>query len=139
MILTILVCLVVGVVSQPPGGGPQTTTTTTTASTISVTDPHITVWTKSTGYGNSAYKSILTDVTAIYYNTSYVWISTNSVPSYTIGPTWGDDNNTVTAQNFTYLFTRTPSNNTGTKSTVRGNLTSKTKSFRFSSNLFIYF
>lgn len=56
-------------------------------------------WKTSTGTGFGDYQA---DVLAIYYNTTFVWISTNSIPSYTIGGTSGDwpyNDNTAAPQN----------------------------------------
>ena len=48
-----------------------------------VSNPVITSWTKTTGLG---YKSIINNVYKIQYSSSYVYVSTNDIPSYSIGP-----------------------------------------------------
>ena len=79
-----------------------------------VTDPVITSWIQTTGNG---YNSIEADVKKVQYSDNYVYVSANSIPSYDIGP-WPNNPNDATAQDFTYKFTRNPSENTGTKTTV---------------------
>jgi len=72
-------------------------------------------WKTSTGTG---YNGITADVTKIYYDTTYVYVSANSIPSYTIGPTWTANPNTPGAQNYTYKLLKTPKAKTGSKKKV---------------------
>ena len=65
----------------------------------------ITKWKTSNGSG---YKGIKADVTSISYDNYFVYISTNSIPSYSIGP-WSNNPNDATAQNLVYKFNRSPS------------------------------
>jgi hypothetical protein len=69
-------------------------------------------WKKSTGTG---YNGIQADVTGIYYTQNYVFITSNSIPSYSIGP-WQDLDYLPSAQNVTYRFSFKPQENLGTKS-----------------------
>jgi hypothetical protein len=75
----------------------------------------ITKWKTSTGTG---YSGITADVTKVYYDSSFVYVSANSIPSYTIGPNWLKNPNTPGAQDYTFKFLRTPRAQTGTKRTV---------------------
>jgi len=74
----------------------------------------ITSWIKSTGTG---YNSIVADVKKIQYSTNYVYVSTDSVPSYNIGP-WTNNPNDPSAQDKTYKFPRNPVQKSGTKTKV---------------------
>ena len=77
-----------------------TSTTTTTKSSTSTTSLKIVNgWKTTTGTG---YNGITADVYGISFDTSYVYISANSIPSYTIGPTWTANPNTPGAQAVTY-------------------------------------
>ena len=76
-----------------------TTTAAPTASTASASLKIVNGWTTTTGTG---YNGITADVYGISYDGSYVYISANSIPSYTIGPTWKANPNTPTAQAVTY-------------------------------------
>lgn len=69
-----------------------------------VTDPVITKWTKSTGTGYGGY---LNNVNKIQYSNDYAYISTNSIPSYSIGP-WPTNPNNAKGLSFTFKFTRKP-------------------------------
>jgi hypothetical protein len=69
-------------------------------------------WKKSTSTG---YNGIQADVTGIYFTQNSVFISSNAIPSYSIGP-WEDLDYVPSAQNVTYKFSFTPQENTGTKS-----------------------
>ena len=84
------------------GPPPQsTTTTTTTASSSSgASNPIVTNWitTKTTGY-NGLQANIL----KVYYNSTNVFVSSNSIPSYSIGP-WSENPNTPSAQGWTAAF-----------------------------------
>ncbi len=83
-----------------------TTTTTTSTTTTSSSLPNIiTGWKKSSDVG---YKNYTADVYSVKYDSSYVYVSSNSIPSYSIGP-WASNPNTPTPQNSTYKFYRNPS------------------------------
>lgn len=69
--------------------------------------PRITSWIKSTGYGYGNFSSYRADVMQIYVTKERVYINSNSIPSYSIGP-WNDDPNTAAAQNFTVSFPLRP-------------------------------
>lgn len=68
------------------------------------TNPIITAWSKSTGTGYNGYKA---NVTKIQYSSDYVYISTSSIPGYSIGP-WKSNPNTPTDQQFTFKFPLNP-------------------------------
>ena len=72
--------------------------------------PDITSWlqnTTVTGYGG-----IVSNVQLVQYNATYVYVSTNCIPEYGIGP-WPTDPNTPSAQNAVCEFPRNPVPNTG--------------------------
>lgn len=81
----------------------------------SQTDPVITQWSQTTG--NNGYKSYKSDVTKIQYSTDSVYVSANSIPSYSIGP-WSNNPNDASPQSFTFQIPRNPTQNIGTKTTV---------------------
>lgn len=68
-----------------------------------ITDPMITSWTKSTGIdttyncGNNVHK--------ISYSTGYVYIYSNSIPSYSIGP-WSQNPNLPACKQYTFKIPR---------------------------------
>ena len=64
----------------------------------------ITCWKKSTSKG---YKNYTADVFSIYYDDVYVYVSSNSIPSYSIGE-WKNTPNKPIALNKTYKFLRLP-------------------------------
>ena len=71
---------------------------------IRTTDNLITSWKVSNQNGFNNYKA---DVTGIKYNNTYVFVSTNSIPSYQIGP-WKNRQSIPIAQNKTFRFNRYP-------------------------------
>lgn len=73
-------------------------------------EPIITAWTKSTGKG---YKGYLTNVIRIDYSAKFVYVYTNSIPSYSIGP-WQSNPNDAMSKNFTFKFPRVLRKNNGT-------------------------
>jgi hypothetical protein len=100
----------------PPAGQPppvSSTTTTTTTTTVSPSSvPLITSWIKSTG---GKYNGSYTDVTGIYYDSSYVYIKSNGLPDYSIGP-WNYNPNYAAGQSYSFQIPRNPAQNTDTKS-----------------------
>ena len=92
-----------------------TRTTTTTTTVAASSQPVISKWKQTTGVG---YKNYTADVKNVYYDSSYVYVSTNSIPSYSIGP-WSSNPNTPTPQNLTYKFYRTPSNSSTSKTAMK--------------------
>ena len=79
------------------------------------TGPNITSWlqnTTVTGYGG-----YISNVQLVQYSASYVYVSTNCIPEYSIGP-WPTDPNVASPQNFVCEFPRNPAQNTGTPTTV---------------------
>jgi hypothetical protein len=76
----------------------------------------ITSWKKSTGTGYNGYTA---DVTSVSYGANNVFVSANSIPSYTIGPKWKANPNTPKAQGSSWKFSRAPAQNTGTKTATK--------------------
>ena len=70
----------------------------------SVIDNIITKWIVSTGDG---YANIRADVIGIKFDENFVYVYTNSIPSYAIGP-WPNNSPTPTAQEEVYRFPRMP-------------------------------
>ena len=77
--------------------------------------PDITSWlqnTTATGYGG-----YISNVQLVQYNATYVYVSTNCIPAYAIGP-WPTDPNVPSPQNFVCEFPRNPVQNTGAPTAV---------------------
>lgn len=91
----------------------RSTTSTTTTTAPTTIGPIITAWQKSTGNGWSSWSGIAADIISVSYTSQYVYVSANSIPSYSIGPTW--PGNTPSSQNDTWSFYRTPTYKSGTK------------------------
>ncbi|RNA08952.1 T9SS C-terminal target domain-containing [Brachionus plicatilis] len=77
-------------------------------------NPIIAEWTKSTGSG---YGGFNTNVYKIEYSSSYVWVSTNSIPSFSIGP-WANNPNNAKGMDYTFQFPLNPTYNIGTPTKV---------------------
>lgn len=72
--------------------------------------------------GAVGFNNITADVQQVRYNSTYVYVNSSSVPSYSIGP-WMGSPNTVVNQNFSFRILRTPVVKTGTKTpTGLGNI-----------------
>ena len=82
---------------------------------LATTDPIITSW-KTTNGSKQTFNSVSysTDITGIYYSSSLVYILSEGIPSYSVGP-WTANPNTPSGQSFVYSFTSNPTENTGTK------------------------
>ncbi len=79
------------------------------------TAPDITSWllnTTATGYGG-----YISNVQLVQYSATYVYVSTNCIPAYAIGP-WPSNPNVPSPQNFVCEFPRYPVANTGTPTAV---------------------
>jgi len=77
--------------------------------------PDITTWmqnTTLTGYGGH-----ISNVQLVQYSANYVYVSTNCIPLYAIGP-WPTNPNVPSPQNFVCEFPRHPVQNTGTLTAV---------------------
>jgi hypothetical protein len=74
--------------------------------------PEITSWIVNTT-GATGYNGIESNVLQVQYSTDSVYVSCNSIPSYDIGP-WFGQPNVPTPQGFVYRLTRHPIANTGT-------------------------
>jgi hypothetical protein len=88
----------------------------------SATDPIITSWIKSTGYynGSTGYTSGSTtwnNVWKISYSSSYVYVYTNSLPSYSVGP-WYANPNTPSSQSAVFKFSRLRTTNGSTANSL---------------------
>lgn len=73
----------------------------------------ITSWIRNTT-GATGYNSLPCNVQSVYYTNTDVYVSSSSIPAYSIGP-WTANPNIPSNQNFVSRFTRNPSANTGTK------------------------
>lgn len=99
-----------------PSSSASTLTTAATA-TASSSEYIITGWQQSTGTGYSGYTA---DVMSVSYTSTLVYVTSNSIPSYTIGP-WNANPNTPGPQNSVYAFYRTAAEETtSSKSTSLG-------------------
>lgn len=101
--------------SSPPPSTTTTTTTTTTKSSSTTLNPIITNWITTVTTGYSGYQA---NVLKIYYDTSKVYVSCNSIPSYTIGP-WSNPN-VAKPQNWTLSLPLTPTTPTTKMETMMG-------------------
>ena len=75
--------------------------------------PIVSSWIVNTT-GATGYNGIPSNVQRVQYATGNVYITCTGIPGYTIGPSWGNNPNTPTNQNFVFKITRTPVPNTGT-------------------------
>jgi hypothetical protein len=71
--------------------------------TASAQDPQLTNWWFNTT--NNMYNGILTDVEAVYYTTTNIYVKSNSVPNYYLD---GQSVNDAAAQNATWIIPRNP-------------------------------
>ena len=84
-------------------------------------DPVISAW-RVNLTGAVGFNNLAADVQQVRYSSTYVYVNSSSVPSYSIGP-WMGSPNTVTNQNFSFRILRTPVVKTGTKTpTGLGNI-----------------
>jgi hypothetical protein len=82
------------------------------------TNPVLSAWIKCTGTTKTySGKTWYTDITSISYSSAYAYVQGQGLPSYTIGP-WAANPNTPSGQNFTYAFPLTPTNATGSQSSI---------------------
>ena len=105
-----LAILLVGIIPIILGAVTTTSTTTTTTTTSSASTKIITSWTASSGA--TGYGGYTANVKNVYFNSTFVWILTNSIPSYTVGngtSYWGRDPYKPKPQNATYRLPRYPS------------------------------
>ena len=75
--------------------------------------PIVSSWLVNTS-GATGYAGIPSNVQRVQYSTGNVYITCTGIPSYAIGPNWGNNPNIPTNQNFVFKITRTPVPNTGT-------------------------
>ena len=84
-------------------------------------DPVISAW-RVNLTGAVGFNNLAADVQQVRYSSTYVYVNSSSVPSYSIGP-WMGSPNTVINQNFSFRILRTPVVKTGTKTpTGLGNI-----------------
>ncbi len=81
--------------------------------TLFAQTPEITSWILNTS-GETGYGNITSNVQSVHYTTTDVYVSATCIPGYDIGP-WQGNPNTPANQNFVFKITRTPVENTGTK------------------------
>ena len=79
------------------------------------TQPDITSWLRNTTL--TGYGGYISNVQLVQYNATYVYVSTNCIPEYAIGP-WPSNPNVPSPQNFVCEFPRNPVQNTGTPTNV---------------------
>lgn len=80
------------------------------------TDPVIRNWKKTTGTGYGGYAN---NVLSVKYSSNYVYVKSNSIPSYSVGP-WSSNPNLPTAQGYTFKFPRYPTSASTKVSTMLG-------------------
>jgi hypothetical protein len=93
-----------------------------------LTDPTITTWQQNNttkGYSsntsiNSVVSAYLVNVQAVAYTSSEVYIKATGIPSYALGPSYGNDPNIPRSQNKTYEITRNPTQNSSGTPTATG-------------------
>ncbi len=68
--------------------------------------PVITDWIINTT-GQTGYNGIVANVTQVRYDTTYAYVKSNGIPSYTVGP-WAGNPSQATNQNWTFKLTRNP-------------------------------
>ncbi len=91
---------------------------TTTVATSTTDNNLLTRWVKTTGAG---YGGLANNVLNAYYDSSKVYITTNSIPSYSIGPwTVPTANYPTTAKNYKLTLSRTAKSATTKKSNKLG-------------------
>ena len=82
------------------------------------TNPILTGWKTYSGttatWGGTSYK---TDITGIYYTSTYVYVTGQGIPSYSIGP-WQANPNSPSGQSWVYQFPLTPSVGAGTSNLI---------------------
>jgi YHYH protein/Secretion system C-terminal sorting domain len=77
------------------------------------TGPEVTSWIVNTT-GATGYGGLETNVQQVQYSTANVYVSCTCIPGYDIGP-WNANPNTPANQDFCFKITRSPQENTGTK------------------------
>ena len=82
--------------------------------------PDITSWLQNTTVSNPTYGGPV-NVQVVQYSASYVYVSTNCIPEYAIGP-WPGNPNSASPQNVVLEFPRVPVENTGTAVYTAGGL-----------------
>lgn len=96
------------------------------SSGIAQVSPAISSWvintSGATGYNcptcpTPTYGSIPADVQSVYYTGTDVYVKSQGIPSYNVGP-WNSNPNIPSAQNKTWKFTLNPTQNTGTKTST---------------------
>jgi hypothetical protein len=74
--------------------------------------PEVTSWIINPG-SETGYSNYLTNVQAVNYTATDVFVSCNCIPGYDIGP-WTNNPNVPVPQDFSFRITRNPVENTGT-------------------------
>ena len=99
-------------ISQTAGLTTTSTTVTTTTAIVPANYPIISKW--QTNPTNIQQYNVTAGVIGIKYTSTYVYITTNSVPLYSIGP-WSNNPNTPKTQNLIVAFKLTPTYSNTTK------------------------
>jgi hypothetical protein len=82
------------------------------------TNPVLSSWIQCTGKTKTySGKTWYTDITTISYSSTNAYVQGQGLPNYNIGP-WAANPNTPSGQNFTYVFKLSPTNATGTQSSL---------------------
>jgi hypothetical protein len=92
------------------------TATVLTLSVQAQVGPEVTSW-KINTTGLTGYNSLPSNVQQVQYTSTDVYVSASCIPGYAIGP-WNSNPNTPTNQNFVFIITRNPVQNTGTAITT---------------------
>lgn len=77
-----------------------------------VTAPEVTSWIQTPG--QTGYGGITSNVQQVNYTNTDVYVTCTCIPGYDVGP-WAGNPNTPANQNFCFKITRSPQQNTGTK------------------------
>lgn len=78
-------------------------------------NPYLDYWWLNTN--NHTTNGIVTDVSAEYYDSNYVYIKSSGIPSYVV---FGATHNDPADKNYTYRISRHPQQNTGTPTSALG-------------------
>ena len=83
-----------------------------TVSIVSLDNPLMSSWKKTTG-SKQTFKGVsyATDITGIYYTSNEVYVTSQGIPSYSIGP-WTANPNQPSGQNWVYKFPLNPQKST---------------------------
>jgi hypothetical protein len=100
------------------------------ATVTQVSDPYITSFQQNTtayAYStntsiNSVVSSVLANVQAVAYTSSDIYVKATGIPSYALGPSYGNDPNIPHNQNVTYEINRSPAQSSSGTPTSLGSI-----------------